>query len=159
MAVKKTKIPLPVITSLAACALALAVWGVKWASSALLGNYSIALYGRVVDTSGAPIGGMSVDLEVLRYTSPHLLFSGNEEVRTTRVRSDRWGNFELTGERGVSVRIGRFRMDERMWDAAAPPGSPARELLAFHYGDPADRARAPDKPGKRITYTVRPAQR
>jgi hypothetical protein len=115
----------------------------------------INFYGRIVDSSGRPVGGVTVDIQVLHYTSLHVGFSGNEEVVTERVTSDANGDFELTRGSGMSLSIVGMAKNGRglvstfaSQDARQPPDY-------FSLTDKRSRSQLPDTPAGRLVYPVR----
>jgi hypothetical protein len=115
----------------------------------------INFYGRIVDPSGRPVGGVTIDIEILHYTSLRVGFSGNEEVVTERVTSDANGDFELTRGSGPSFTIRRMAKNGRELlptfefpDVRQPPYS-------FSLSDKRSRSQIPDTPARRLVYPVR----
>jgi hypothetical protein len=115
----------------------------------------INFYGRIVDSSGRPVGGVTVDIEILHYTSLHVGFSGNEEVVTERVTSDANGDFELTRGSGQSVTIRRMAKDGRELLSTFAPSDVRRPPNSFSFSDKRSRSQLPDTPARRLVYPVR----
>jgi hypothetical protein len=120
----------------------------------ICGNEPVRFYGRVVDPSGKAIGGVTIDIEIVHYTSPHLLFSGGERVSVERVTSDRNGEFELTSGSGTSLTIRGFKKDSQQLESAFPPRDIRRPISSFVYSDAASKAQIPDTPARRLDYPV-----
>ena len=119
----------------------------------------INFYGRIVDSSGRPIGGVTIDIEVLHYTSLHVLFSGDEEVVTERVTSDANGDFELTRGSGMSLRIMHMAKDGQGFVSTLAPRDAHRPPYSFSLRDKRIRSQLPDTPARRLVYSVQYRQK
>jgi hypothetical protein len=120
----------------------------------LCGNEPIRFYGRIVNPSGQPIGGVTVDIEILHYTSPHLSFSGGESVSVERITSDKYGNFELTSGSGHSFMLRRIAKGGQELESAFPPRDPRRQVEHFSYRDGSSKAKIPDTAARRLDFPV-----
>jgi hypothetical protein len=141
-----------VIVSAAAILAMLALARRTWDS--FLGNEPIRFYGRIVDPSGTPIGGVTVDIEILHYTSFHLLGAGHESVSVERVTTNSNGEFELTSGSGHSFMLRRIAKGGQELETVFLPRDPRRDLESFNYGDWASKAKIPDTPARRLDYPV-----
>jgi hypothetical protein len=136
------------VAILAMLALARRTW------DSFLGNEPIRFYGRIVDPSGTPIGGVTVDIKILHYASFHLLGAGHESESVETVTSDSNGEFELTSGSGHSFVVGGFRKENQRLELAYPPRDIRRPMSSFVYSDAVNKAQIPDTPARRLDYPV-----
>jgi hypothetical protein len=126
-----------------------------WLGRPRFGNEYIRFYGRIVDSSGRPIVGVTIKMEIVRFTSNHLLFSGDEVVITEVVWSNANGDFELKRGTGVSLIIRSMAKDGRELESTYARQDVRRPPEQFSYQRKSSPSEVPDTPARRLIYSVR----
>jgi hypothetical protein len=118
------------------------------------GNYPITFYGRVADSSGTGISGVSVRLSVAY--SPSIpkpgMYGRQEKYQIHDITTDADGNFVLNDVRGFKISIKEFRKNGRELDWAFSPRDPRNPRMSYVYHERTSAASIPSTPDKRITF-------
>jgi hypothetical protein len=133
-------------------------WAAMSALDCASGNYTITVYGRVVDAEGNGIAGVTIRAQLTSSGGPTvpIMMGRPEQLRFVEAVTRDDGTFEIGPMSGYGISLRQFTWQGSELRQMGP--APSSDV-SWSLQDPRDRARLPGTASTRITYHMRPYHR